>query len=100
MIVNQTTDTLQNLSIDFATVGDLKVVERPPSHTLGPHDFHSIKANIKVSSTETGVIFGSVVYDGKSALDTKTVVLSEVRVDILDYIKPSTCTETQVINSY
>ena len=93
--MNQSSGTLQNLTLDFATIGDLKLVERPAPQTLGPHDYHSLKANVKVSSTETGVIFGTVSYDGKSALDMKTVVLNEIRVDILDYIKPSTCTESQ-----
>ena len=95
LIVNQTADTLQNLTVEFSTLGDLKLVERPAPHTLAPHSFHSIKANIKVSSTETGVIFGHVVYEGTSALDMKYVVLNELQVDILDYIKPATCTETQ-----
>lgn len=49
LIVNQTNETLQNLSVEFATLGDLKLVERPGSHTLGPHSFQSIKATIKVS---------------------------------------------------
>jgi coatomer subunit beta len=48
LIVNQTNETLQNLSVEFATLGDLKLVERPTSHTLGPHSFQSIKATIKV----------------------------------------------------
>lgn len=49
LIVNQTDETLQNLSVEFATLGDLKLVERPISYTLGPHSFQSIKATIKVS---------------------------------------------------
>ena len=50
LLVNQTADTLQNLCLDFATLGDLKLVERPAVHTLAPHSFHSIKATIKVGS--------------------------------------------------
>ena len=49
LLVNQTADTLQNLCLDFSTLGDLKLVERPAVHTLAPHSFHSIKATIKVS---------------------------------------------------
>ena len=48
LLVNQTSDTLQNLCLDFATLGDLKLVERPTVHTLAPHSFLSIKATIKV----------------------------------------------------
>jgi len=51
LIVNQTNETLQNLTCEFATLGDLKLVERPTTHTLGPQSFQSIKATIKVSTT-------------------------------------------------
>ncbi|KAG8967330.1 coatomer subunit beta [Tulasnella sp. 419] len=93
LIVNQTADTLQNLCIEFATLGDLKLVERPSTHTLGPHAFHSIKATIKVSSTETGVIFGNIIWEkGTSEI---CVVLSDIHIDIMDYIKPAHCNEAQ-----
>ncbi|CED82250.1 coatomer protein [Phaffia rhodozyma] len=96
LIVNQTQETLQNLSVEFATLGDLKVVERASTHTLAPHGFLSLKSTIKVSSTETGVIFGNIVYDGQSASEpSSNVVLSDIHIDIMEYIKPGTCTETQ-----
>lgn len=95
LLVNQTTDTLQNLSVEFATLGDLKVVERPTTQNLAPHDFHNVQCTIKVSSTDTGVIFGNVVYDGAHSTDTNVVILNDLHVDIMDYIQPATCTETQ-----
>ena len=95
LLVNQTTETLQNLSVEFATLGDLKVVERPITQNLGPHDFHNVQATVKVSSTDTGVIFGNVVYDGASSTETNVVILNDVHVDIMDYIVPANCTETQ-----
>lgn len=103
LVVNQTSATLQNLGIEFATLGDLKLVERPSSHTLGPYAFQSIKATIKVSSTETGVIFGNIIYEATekgqktstAAPESACVVLNDIHVDIMDYIKPSTCTEQQ-----
>ncbi|GAA5824150.1 hypothetical protein JCM10212_002482, partial [Sporobolomyces blumeae] len=96
LIVNQTNETLQNLTCEFATLGDLKLVERPTSHTLGPQSFQSIKATIKVSSTETGVIFGNIFYDGASASnDSQCVVLNDIHIDILDYITPGYCNEAQ-----
>ena len=93
LLVNQTTDTLQNLSVEFATLGDLKVVERPTTQNLGPHDFQNVQTTIKVSSTDTGVIFGNVVYDGSSSTETSVVILNDVHVDIMDYIQPASCTE-------
>ncbi|KAM3074191.1 coatomer subunit beta [Clarireedia jacksonii] len=95
LLVNQTTETLQNLSVEFATLGDLKVVERPTTQNLGPHDFQNVQATIKVSSTDTGVIFGNVVYDGASSTESNVVILNDVHVDIMDYIQPAVCTETQ-----
>lgn len=94
LLVNQTSNTLQNLCIDFATLGDLKIVERPTVYTMAPNGFQSIKATIKVSSTETGVIFGSILWDAPD-LSEQAVILSDIHVDIMDYIKPAYCTEAQ-----
>lgn len=94
LLVNQTMDTLQNLSVEFATLGDLKVVERPTTQNLGPRDFLNVQSTIKVSSTDTGVIFGNVVYDSPSGTDTRVVILNDVHADIMDYIQPATCSET------
>ena len=95
LLVNQTRDTLQNLSVEFATLGDLKVVERPTTQNLPGMDFMNVQATIKVSSTDTGVIFGNIIYDGAHSTDTQVVILNDVHVDIMDYIQPAHCTETQ-----
>ncbi|KAJ5902156.1 hypothetical protein N7495_002684 [Penicillium taxi] len=95
LLVNQTTETLQNLSVEFATLGDLKVVERPSTHNLGPRDFLNVQATVKVSSTDTGVIFGNIVYDGASSTETHVVILNDIHADIMDYIQPAHCTETE-----
>lgn len=49
LIVNQTNETLQNLTCEFATLGDLRLLERPIPYTLGPQSFQSVKATIKAS---------------------------------------------------
>lgn len=95
LLVNQTSNTLQNLCLDFATLGDLKIVERPSVYTIAPHGFQSIKATIKVSSTETGVIFGSILWEGPN-LSEQCVILNDIHIDIMDYIKPAYCNEAQV----
>lgn len=95
LLVNQTADTLQSLCLDFATLGDLKLVERPSVYTIAPHSFQSIKATIKVSSTETGVIFGSILWEGPGMAE-QCVILNDIHIDIMDYIKPAYCTEAQV----
>ncbi|XP_047123999.1 coatomer subunit beta [Hydra vulgaris] len=96
LIVNQTTDTLQNVTLELATLGDLKLVEKPSSVTLAGHDFSNIKASVKVASTENGIIFGNIVYDvsGGSG-DRNCVVLNDIHIDIMDYIIPASCTDTE-----
>lgn len=41
-------------------MGDLKLVEKPQPIVLAPHDFCNIKASVKVTSTENGIIFGNI----------------------------------------
>jgi coatomer subunit beta len=94
-VFNQTQDTLQNLSLELSTLGDLKLLERPQNYTLGPYAKRNIKANIKVSSTETGIIFGSIVYDiAGTATTEKIVQLNEIHIDIIDYITPAYTDDT------
>lgn len=92
LIVNQTSDTLQNLNVELATLGDLRLVEKPSPLTLAPRDFANIKAHVKVSSSENGIIFGNIVYDVRGASGESTViVLNDIHVDIIEYIFPSSC---------
>lgn len=96
LVVNQTADTLQNLTVELATLGDLKLVEKPSPITMAPHDFCNIKANVKVASTENGIIFGNIVYDVTGAAsDRNCVVLNDIHIDIMDYIVPAVCTDTE-----
>lgn len=96
LIVNQTKDTLQNCTLELATLGDLKLVEKPQPIVLAPNDFANIKANVKVASTENGIIFGNIVYDILGAgSDRNVVVLNDIHIDIMDYIVPASCTETE-----
>lgn len=95
LLFNQTLETLQNLSVEFATLGDLKVVERPTTQNIGPQSFHSIQTTIKVSSADAGVIFGNIVYEGHTASVNNIVILNDLHVDVIDYIKPGHCTESE-----
>ena len=91
--INQTAHTLSNLSIELATTGDLKLCERPQTFILPPGAEVTVKNNIKVSSTETGVIFGSIVFDAPGT-ERASVILNEIHVDIMEYIHPDTCHPT------
>lgn len=90
-IINRTPSTLTNLTVELATMGDLKIVERPQSYTIGPLDERRMRANIKVSSTETGNIFGTIVFDNASNALKTYVTLNDIQLDIMDYIKPGDC---------
>lgn len=79
-VENRSEETLQNLSLELATMGDLKLVERPSPVTLAVGDAEVLRANIKVSSTETGVIFGSLV------AGEMIIVLNDIHLDIADYL--------------
>ena len=92
-VVNRSDETQQNLCLELATMGDLKLVERPQNYTLEVGETKHIRANIKVSSTETGVIFGNVVYESAGS-DRNVVVLNDIHIDIMDYINPATCHDT------
>ncbi|CAH8518867.1 unnamed protein product [Heterobilharzia americana] len=96
LVVNQTRDTLQNLTLELSTLGDLRLVEKPSPLTIAPQDFANIKANIKVSSTENGIIFGNISYDVRgSSGETTCIVLNDIHIDIMEYIMPATCTPSE-----
>ncbi|KAL6985089.1 hypothetical protein U1Q18_018467 [Sarracenia purpurea var. burkii] len=92
-VINRTKETLQNLCLELATMGDLKLVDRPQNYTLAPESSKQIKANIKVSSTETGVIFGNIVYETSNVLERTVIVLNDIHIDIMDYISPAVCSD-------
>merc|ERR1711871_1932096 len=77
----------------MSTIGDLKIVERPQSYTMGPHEMKKVKVNIKVSSTDTGQIFGNIVYDSSTSADHAVLNLHDIKINIMDYIHPATCDE-------
>lgn len=96
LVVNQTGDTLEALTMELATLGDLKLVEKPQPITLAPHDYANIKANVKVASTENGIIFSTITYDVRGATsDRNAVYLADIHIDIMDYLSPASCTDQE-----
>ncbi|KAI0558381.1 Coatomer beta subunit (COPB1) [Gracilaria domingensis] len=88
LIINTTTDTLQNLTLEIATMGDLRLCERPQPFTMSPGSKKKIRTNVKVSSTESGIIFGNIVYDVGSGSQSQCIILNDIHVDVMDYIEP------------
>ncbi|EKX49625.1 coatomer subunit beta 1 [Guillardia theta CCMP2712] len=103
LVINQLNEHLNNLCLELSTVGDLKLCERPQTYALAPHAQLNIRANIKVSSTETGIIYGNIVYDlgqgtgtDSNARDAQNmVILNDIHIDIMDYITPAHCSLLQ-----
>jgi coatomer subunit beta len=104
LIINQLNEHLSNLCLELATVGDLKLCERPQTFSLAPHAQIQVRANIKVSSTETGIVYGNIVYDtgeeskgkdGNSRDAQNMVILNDIHIDIMDYITPAHCSLLQ-----
>jgi coatomer subunit beta len=47
-VINRTKATMQNLCLELATMGDLKLVEPPQKHTLAAGETKLLRANINV----------------------------------------------------
>ena len=45
-VINRTSETLQNLCLELATMGDLKLVERPQNYTLSPQSSKTIRCSL------------------------------------------------------
>lgn len=93
LVMNRTPNTLTNLNVELSTMGDMKIVERPQSQTIGPMDQSTVRASIKVSSTETGHIFGTIVYEDAATKEKSYINLNDIHMDIMDYIRPAACTD-------
>ena len=100
LVMNRTPNTLANLTVELSTMGDMKIVERPQAHTIGPLDQMNIRASIKVSSTETGHIFGTIVYEDMSTREKCYIHLNDIHMDIMDYIRPATTTDEMFRNMW
>ena len=102
-LVNRTRATLSNVSLELATMGDLRLTERPRPLALAPGATSTVRATVKVSSTEAGAVFGSIVFDrpagdrsssgGGGDDATGVVVLNDVHVDVMDYIAPASVSD-------
>ena len=55
---------------------------------------------MQVSSTETGVIFGNIVYEGGGTSERGVVVLADIHIDIMDYISPASCADVTFRNMW
>lgn len=93
LIINRTSTALKDLGVELATVGDLKLVDHPQSYVVPVGESVKVKSNIKVSSTESGHIYGTIVYQPHDSDEKVIINLNDIHIDIMDYIHPASCTD-------
>ncbi|CAC9484708.1 putative coatomer beta subunit [Leishmania infantum JPCM5] len=90
LLVNCTSKQLTNLTIELVSLGGMKLCERPQTYTLNPHETIAVRTSLKVSATESGVIYGTVLYDAPNNQHC-SFILNDIHVDIMNYIHPGPC---------
>ena len=95
-IQNQTTQLINNMNLELHTSGDLKLIDRLSSYNVAPLQKLQLQVTIKMTSTESGMIFGNIIYDDdKSGGKKSTIVLNNIHMDVMDYIIPSTISDIE-----
>lgn len=94
LVLNRSEQTAQNLTLELASEGDLKLVDRPQTVNLAAGKSERLKASVKVSSTEAGLIFGNLTYEYMRE-GTKIIPLNDLHIDSLQYLHPATCTDVE-----
>ncbi|KAF7063669.1 hypothetical protein CFC21_070171 [Triticum aestivum] len=92
-VINRTEETLHNLWLEFATASKTAVVDRSKKYTVAPQASKQIQANIKMSSTNVGVIVSRIFYETSDAMEPSEVILKDMSISIMDYMTPATCTD-------
>jgi coatomer subunit beta len=76
------------------------LVERLQPFSLPAHKSTTLRQSVKVSSTETGVIYGAVTYDLASSrggglappdLRTVSINLADIHMDVMEYVLQCQC---------
>ncbi|OAF71903.1 Beta-COP [Intoshia linei] len=92
LVINQTDDTLSNLSVELASAGNLKLVDKSNSVSIGPKSYANLIYVMKILSTENCTIYGNIVY-GVARLNNQQmiIILNDINVEVMDYILPAFC---------
>lgn len=95
VLMNRTNKTLPNINFELMTQGNLKVVEKPIPITLRANSSATIKASLKVSSTDNGVIFGYLTYDSASGSEPTMLNINEIQIDFINDLMEAKCSELE-----
>lgn len=78
VLMNRTTKTLNNINFEVLTQGNLKVVEKPIPITLRAESSATIRASLKVSSTDNGIIYGYLTYESSNSNQPHILNINEI----------------------
>ena len=90
-VINRTNRTMTDLAVELSVTGSFSIIDKPGRITLDAGERRELRAIIKVNSTETGYIFGSITFSYSSSAEHAVVNLNEVYVSLMEYIKPADC---------
>jgi len=88
LLINRTKKTLQNVTVEFSTQGDLRVVDKPQQVTLAPNQSTSLKTGLKLVSSEAGLIFASINFENTAGISQGYLITNEIQIDLVDFIYP------------
>jgi len=95
VLMNRTSKTLNNINFEVLTQGNLKIVEKPIPITLRAESSATIKSSLKVSSTDNGLIYGYLTYEGTAATEPHILNINEIPIDFINDLLPAECTELE-----
>lgn len=93
VLMNRTSKTLSNINFELLTQGNLKVVEKPIPISLRPESSSTIKASLKVSSTDNGVVHGYLTYETSSGTQPSILNINEINIDFVNDLQQAECSE-------
>ncbi|VAH16453.1 unnamed protein product [Triticum turgidum subsp. durum] len=85
-VINRTKETMRNLYLEFATSCKTTVVERSRNYTVAPQAVKKIQANIKLSSTNLGIIISRIVYETSDAMESSELKVNTVLHDEKEFV--------------
>ena len=88
-VINRTNRTMTDLAVELSVTGSFSIIDKPSRITLDAGERRELRALIKVNSTETGYIFGSITFSYSSSAEHAVVNLNEVYVSLMEDIKPA-----------
>jgi len=94
MMVNKTTNILQNISIEMFVPSNLEMIERPQQVSLNAGQSRNLRACIKFTSTSNSFIFGQISYSNHKGV-AQSLNMNGIFIDLLQNTYAGECTESQ-----